>query len=110
MQKYTVKQVDSLGTYSLLTLMPENEASAIVFAPGQYAAISFKVNGKWSHVRCFSFVNSPHTNELKFAMRNKSPYTRLITKLEPGIKVRVMGAYGSFTIDPSYDRKIIMMA
>lgn len=110
MHNYTVKGVERLPTYHVLTLMPDTEDDRLSYWPGQYAAISFKKSNRpLSPARCFSMVSSPNSTELQFAMRPHGKFTKQVTKLQLGDAVKVQGAYGNFILDPS-DSSIIMLA
>jgi ferredoxin-NADP reductase len=108
--KYSVKSVDKYANHLVLSLLSKNNKDTFKFTPGQYATISFKRNGRWSPARCFSMTNSPASEVLRFAMRPNGRFTSLVKNLDEGTLVKVQGPYGSFNIDPDYDKEIIMLA
>lgn len=110
MAKYTVTRIEHFPTYFTVTLRPVRSSRQLDFLPGQYATISFKTDGRWSPVRCFSMTSSPGSQELQFATRLTGNFTARLADLPVGTEISVQGPYGSFNIDPEFDRRIVMMA
>jgi ferredoxin-NADP reductase len=111
MKSFYVKDVQKRPNYLLLTLRPRKQRDVLNFAPGQYATIGFNSRFRPSPVRCFSMVSSPgQPNELQFAMRVQGNFTQQIADLKAGDKVSLQGPYGSFVIDPAYDKNIVLLA
>jgi ferredoxin-NADP reductase len=96
---------------AVLTLSPRSDDDRLDFYPGQYATIGFKKSGRPTPMRCFSIVSSPHdTRILQFAMRIQGDFTKTASQLTPGTEAFVQGPFGSFVIDPDYDKKVVMIA
>lgn len=111
MHKFLVSRIESIGHDTILvTLSPKHSGRRISFAPGQYAAIGYKINGRPSVTRCFSIVSSPNQNELQFAIRVIGDFTHSVAQLKKRDKVFVYGPFGDFIIDPRQDRNVIMLA
>lgn len=110
MYKYLVKSVEHRKNYLVLRVTPEDPDKTIEFTAGQYATIGFKVNGRPTPMRCFSFVGSPRTSELQFAMRPDGRFTSKVAQLEVGQKVNIQGAFGHFVIEELSDKNIVMLA
>lgn len=110
MADYIVSKIERFPTYFTVSLKPADDSYKFDFLPGQYATISFKTDGRWSPVRCFSMTSSPADEELRFATRITGKFTDKLAGLRPGTSVKVRGPYGSFNIDPDFDRRIIMLA
>lgn len=110
MYKYLVKSVEQRNQYFVLTLTPSDEDKEVFFTPGQYATIGFKVNGRPSPMRCFSFVSSPIDSELKFATRARGHFTSKLSQLEAGEEINLQGPFGHFVIEPKQDKHIVMVA
>lgn len=62
-----------------------------------------------SPMRCFSLVSSPNSYDLQFAMRVEGDFTRQITTLEPGERIRLRGPFGDFVLDP-VDKRVVLLA
>lgn len=113
MHTYTISENTLISPTTLLVTLKKEprDSRPFLFLPGQYAAISFMHHKRPTPVRCFSVVSSPtDPNTLQFSMRVKGRYTTTMKKTAPGIKVRVRGPFGGFTIDPSRDKDIVMLA
>lgn len=110
MRNYAVSSVKKHPGYFELNLKPKNPSKQLKYAPGQYAAISFKKNGRWSPSKCFSIVSSPDDANLSFASRPGGAFSSIAAELEPGTPVKVQGAYGNFIMDPAYDKRVMMLA
>lgn len=112
MRIYEVQETRLIGKSTLLlTIAPKRKRDALVFYPGQYAAIGFKRYGRPSPMRCFSIVSSPHSPEaVQFAMRIQGDFTTAASKLKKGDTVFLRGPFGDFTIDTRFDRNIILLA
>jgi ferredoxin-NADP reductase len=109
MQKYKVVEAKKITpTILQLTLTPKSKKMS--FDPGQYAAISFRRNGRPTTVRCFSIVSSPNSDHLQFAMRVQGDFTTAATELQPGDDVMVQGPFGQFVIDDRFDKNVLMLA
>jgi len=59
MHKYTVTKVRDLTGTTILLSLKKLSKKPFSYNPGQYAAISFNVNGHQSPARCFSIASSP---------------------------------------------------
>ncbi len=94
----------------MLTLVPKKPHHKMVFTPGQYAAIGFREGVRPTPMRCFSITSTPDSGVLQFGMRVRGDFTRAATRLKPGDPVRVQGPFGDFTLDLTYDKRIVMLA
>jgi len=95
----------------LLTLKKKPSLQPFLFQPGQYAAISFKRYGRPTAARCFSIVSSPTDQDvLQFSMRTKGRYTKALTTLHEGDKVKIRGAFGGFVFDADRDTDTVLFA
>ena len=106
--RYTVQSIGRKQDVLLLTLAPVDRA--LQFEAGQYAAISFKRNGRPTPMRCFSIISTPGSGVLQFAMRVRGRFTGTAAALQHGDIVQVQGPFGEFTVDPEYDRRVVMLA
>lgn len=94
----------------LLTLKPFNN-QGLVFQPGQYAALRFKRNGRYTPARCFSIINRPNEDgQLQFAIKVSGKFTSNLQKLSLNSIVDIVGVYGDFYYDPQYDKRSVMIA
>lgn len=86
-----------------VTLEPDkSDKRPFIYAPGQYAAISFIRRGRPSVARCFSIVSSPtDPYRLQFSMRTRGRFTSALTKVRVADIVQVRGPYGGFVFDPA---------
>lgn len=95
----------------LLTLEKASASKPFSFRPGQYAAISFKRNGRPTPTRCFSIVNSPTDGEfLQCSIRTKGRFTNAVRDLSEGDEVTVRGSFGGFTFEPRRDKEAVFIA
>src|ERR1019366_1337257 len=95
----------------LLTLRRDPAERPLAFQPGQYAAISYEINGRKAATRCFSIVSSPTEQDiLQFGIRIRGHYTTALTGIKQGDKVSVAGPFGGFVFDVSSDKQSIFMA
>lgn len=112
MNKFNVVKVEQASSnVALLTLSPQTDDDRLNFYAGQYASIGFKNGGRPTPMRCFSIVSSPNdTRTLQFAMRIQGSFTKMAARLAEGTEAFVQGPFGSFIIDPDYDKSVIMIA
>ena len=95
----------------LITLVNDEPGRPFGFQPGQYAAISFKHNGKPTPARCFSIVSSPTDQEtLQFSLRVNGHFTRAVQDIKPGDIVKVFGPFGGFMLNTAHDKDVVMLA
>lgn len=80
------------------------------FSPGQYATIGFKRHGRPTPMRCFSIISTPRSGVLQFAMRIRGRFTATAAELQPGEEVRIQGPFGEFTVDSTYDERLVCFA
>jgi ferredoxin-NADP reductase len=109
MKNYRVSDISRTTSHLALTLSPHYDEDRIEHWAGQYAAISFKNNGRRSPVRCFSIVSSPTSRNLQFAMRISGKFTNKLAGLQIGDDIYVQGPFGDFVLDPA-DQAIVMLA
>lgn len=112
MRKYVISAARlTEGNILYFTIAPKRDKDAIDFKPGQYASISYKINGRPSPMRCFSITGQDsRTNSLSFAVRVEGNFTQALANLPIGSAIRLRGPFGSFVIDEHYDQNIVMIA
>ncbi len=112
MRVYEVQETKLISkSILLLTITPKRKRDTLIFYPGQYAAIGFKRYGRPSPMRCFSIISSPNNpRAVQFAMRIQGDFTTSVSQLNKGDTVFLHGPFGDFTIDPRYDKNIILLA
>lgn len=112
MKHFVLAQKNLIGRdVLLLTLEPQSPDDVLEFEAGQYVAIGFKRNGRRTPVRSFSIVSSPRdTSKLEVAMRIQGGFTATAKELHEGDPVYVQGPFGDFTVNPDYDRRVVMLA
>jgi len=99
------------ATTLLLTIKKGPSEKPFSFQPGQYATISFTVNGRPTPARNFSIVNSPtEQGILQFSIRVKGRFTNALTNLKVDDEVKVQGPFGAFVFDSNRDDETIMLA
>lgn len=112
MKHYTVTEITQTGRdIAVVTLVPKSEADRLEYYPGQYATIGFSVNGRPTPMRCFSMTSSPHdATTLQFAMKVKGDFTHTVSQLDIGQDAFLQGPFGTFIIDPEYDKAVVLLA
>ena len=112
MKHYTVQRSDRTGrNILLLTLSPQSDTDVFDYEAGQYVAIGYTRRGRKTPVRPFSIVSSPKNQaELQVAMRVEGNFTRGAHELVPGDEVFVHGPFGEFTLNPAYDKRVVLLA
>ena len=112
MKNYAVSAITSLNhNVMLVSLEPQTPDDIIAYTAGQYLALGFTRNGRKTPMRSFSIVSSPTGGtELQVSMRVQGNFTSAASELTVGDEVFVQGPFGSFTINPYYDKRIVMMA
>jgi len=99
------------ATTLLLTLKKAPEQKPFSFQSGQYATISFKVNGRPTPSRNFSIVNSSTDQGiLQFSIRVNGRFTTALNKLQIGEEVKVRGPFGTFVFDKERDKDTVFIA
>ena len=98
-------------TTRLIRLQNDEQGRPFGFQPGQYAAISFRHNGKPTPARCFSITSSPTDQEvLEFTMRVHGNFTKAVSDIKVGDQVKVFGPFGGFMLNTNKDKNVIMLA
>jgi ferredoxin-NADP reductase len=112
MKKYTLITSYRSEDLLFLTLQSKGQMTHFRFQPGQYAALSFRgQRGKRTPVRCFSMTNSvTQKDQIEFGIRISGSFTQALAKVPTGSDIYLQGPYGQFTIDPSQDKNIVMIA
>jgi ferredoxin-NADP reductase len=115
MKHYHVSSITNLsGATTVLSLMPDLKTDKFDYQPGQYLSLGFSRNGRKTPMRSFSIVSSPtrlaQGEELQVALQVKGNFTNAASNLKLGDRVQLQGPFGSFTINPSYDTRIVMLA
>lgn len=112
MRGYTITANDQVtATTCVIKLKASDDSLPFVFIPGQYAAISFYNGFRSSAVRCFSIASSP-TDEgvLEFGMRTAGKYTKAISRVAIGSKVKIRGPFGGFIFNKVRDQEAVFLA
>jgi ferredoxin-NADP reductase len=112
MSNYTLQNIEQLTATSIrVRLKPSDSKNTIKPRAGQYVGIVYTYRGRLSPMRCFSVVNTANNDGiLEFGMRVHGRFTRSVQKLKVGTDFTVQGPYGSFVVDPAYDKKCLMLA
>jgi ferredoxin-NADP reductase len=112
MQDYIVTEVTKIAPNTIsIKLNPERGARKLRYEAGQYAALSFTINGRPSTVRCFTIVSAASQGaELEFAMRVTGRFTKTAAQLKPGDMVSVQGPFGDFTLENGQSRNAVFFA
>ena len=112
MYDYTVERAEFLTpTVFGLRLVSAGGGKLLSFQPGQYAAISFVHRRRPTVVRCFSIASSPtEQNVLEFGIRVGGKFTKALTTIQPGTRVRVRGPFGNFVLDSMRHSRVVMLA
>lgn len=100
------------GVYTL-TLRPEGRTPP--FRAGQFLHLAidpYSPEGHWPESRVFSIANSPRRSEtLKITYAVKGQFTRrMAAELVQGGTVWIKLPYGSFTLNPSETREVVLIA
>jgi len=112
MYKYEVTEVKMVSSNAvLITLKAEDRMRQLDYRSGQYAAVSFMVNGRPTNVRCFSIVTSAsQKGVLQFAMRVTGRFTKTASRLRVGDRATVQGPFGDFTLENGTSQNAIFFA
>lgn len=83
--------------------------SKLSYAAGQYATLSFPSVERLRSNRPFSFVSAPTDNDVRFGIRIGGPFTRALSRLQPGDLAVVTGPFGRFTLDRATQAGIVLL-
>lgn len=94
-----------------LTFQRPDKSAFPYFLAGQYATISFPKYPLLRGERSFSIASSPtEPTALSFGIRIGGRYTQGLRTLKPGDAAKVALPFGSFTFDPSTDKRALFIA
>lgn len=111
MSIYSVVDNRQLTPSTLLITLQHESGKALLFEPGQYAAMHGYRHGRPMPIRCFSIVSSPTEQDiLQFSMRVKGKFTHSISGIKHGDKVHVQGPYGGFVLNTHTDKRVVLLA
>jgi len=105
--KYRVETIDVQDNIAIITAVPKR--TALHFTPGQYASVGFMNGWRPSPMRCFSIIGEPTSNRIQFAVRIYGHFTKALSQLQAGDELLVRGGFGSFYIDKT-DKRVVMLA
>ena len=96
----------------LVLTLQSNKRQTLSFAPGQYAAISFKgKNNQMLTARCFSLTSTPtDTKYLQFGIDIGKYPDSISETLVNGTDILVKGPMGEFSFVPERDRSVMLLA
>ena len=112
MSRYIIQDKQRTGSNVLqLTMRVADGAEPFQYTAGQYVSLGFKKFGRRTPMRSFSLISSPYNTEtLQVAMRIAGNFTQAAARVPVGAPVYVLGPFGDFTINPQYDRNVVMIA
>lgn len=92
---YIIEKVDTLNAITEVYLKPVGEK--MNFESGQFAFFSFKNSNKVTpEYHPYSMSSDPKASNLRISAKVLGDHTQRLKDLEPGIKTKVIGAYGRF--------------
>jgi predicted ferric reductase len=109
---YTVKDVTSVAKDALCVRLEADNRSRCLYAPGQFAFLSFKSSRVTMEEHPFTISSSPtRPSDLQFTIRASGDWTRTLYGLRPGELAYLDGPYGLFGHrSPRAWRETIMLA
>lgn len=110
---YTVVSTEKIANQTtLFNLQVSDQDTSLSFAPGQYAAVSFRHNGKVAPLRYYALASSPvEKGIVRLAVRESDKRkTAMSRAVKPGDSVGIDGPYGEFYFNPSRDKAAVYIA
>jgi predicted ferric reductase len=93
--RYKVKDVHHLGN-DVLEICLKRAGRPMLFAPGQFAYLSFDVKGL-AEPHPYSISSGNRENLVRFTVKALGDYTKLLQELKPGTKATIEGPFGGFS-------------
>lgn len=100
-----VVSVKSVGGITRLVL---TNHPRLRYQAGQFAFLRFAVPGLRGEEHPFSFVSAGHEPTVEFAIKQVGDFTKKLTGLVPGDKVRINAGFGSFQPRPRHRRLVLI--
>lgn len=92
---YTISQVVPKGDVVELHMKPQNKVVGQL--PGQFAFVKLDADGVLGESHPFTISADPHSQELRFSIKQLGDYTQALTSVRVGQKVKIDAPYGSFS-------------
>ncbi len=92
---YTVQSTIPKGDVIELDL--KADGSEAPHLPGQFAFVKFEVQGVLNESHPFTISSHPNVAGLRFSIKQLGDYTRELSNLQNGTKVKIDGGYGTFS-------------
>ncbi|MCX5508989.1 pyridoxamine 5'-phosphate oxidase family protein [Pseudomonas sp. BJa3] len=90
-------------------LQPE-EGTAVDFAPGQHIPVRLQVDGEAPLIRTYSLSSAPSDGHLRISVKAQGPASRYLhQQLKVGDPLQVRLPMGSFTLDHTSDRPLVLV-
>ncbi|MDF9758212.1 pyridoxamine 5'-phosphate oxidase family protein [Pseudomonas hunanensis] len=90
-------------------LQPE-EGKAVPFAPGQHIPVRLQVDGEAPLIRTYSLSSAPSDGHLRISVKAQGPASRYLhQQLKVGDPLQVRLPMGSFTLDHTSDRPLVLV-
>jgi predicted ferric reductase len=105
-------RVESPQVYTLVLRPRFKWQRGLRFAPGQFAWIrpQGRAGSGWNEHPFTIASNAERPRRLEFTIRTVGDFTRTVSRLKRGARVRVDGPYGSFTVDHRPARGVLLIA
>ena len=78
--------------------------------PGQFFRLQFQTRGLRWVASPYSLSAAPHSNYLRFTVKNLGGHSAAVARLRPGTKVRAEGPYGAFTEKKVRSPRVLLIA
>ncbi|MFT0868031.1 pyridoxamine 5'-phosphate oxidase family protein [Pseudomonas sp. CAM1A] len=90
-------------------LQPE-EGTAVTFAPGQHIPVRLQVDGEAPLIRTYSLSSAPSDGHLRISVKAQGPASNYLhQQLKVGDPLQVRLPMGSFTLDHTSDRPLVLV-
>lgn len=90
-------------------LQPE-EGTAVPFVPGQHIPVRLQVDGEAPLIRTYSLSSAPSDGHLRISVKAQGPASRYLhQQLKVGDPLQVRLPMGSFTLDHTSDRPLVLV-
>lgn len=110
---YTVVSTEKIANQTtLFNLQVSDQDESLAFAPGQYAAVSFRQNGKIAPLRYYALASSPAEKGIvRLAVRESDKRKNAMSRaVKPGDSIGIDGPYGEFYFNPTRDKAAVYIA
>lgn len=90
-------------------LQPE-EGTAVPFVPGQHIPVRLQVDGEAPLIRTYSLSSAPSDGHMRISVKAQGPASRYLhQQLKVGDPLQVRLPMGSFTLDHTSDRPLVLV-